>query len=361
LCYRLTRFPAFKFFGFKELFVFVKPAKIFSYLVPAGKGQEDPEQISGTPVPLAGNLFKMLSGVFEKSETECKVPIRFITGGVQRNPVRDEIRDLLKGPTFAKGRKLAERLRDVSTGKSRLGLLFLLAGQDGPTHKIVISRFPADEGVLAERKKGSLQVAFVEQIFMKNAKTYKAALYKGKSIDAGFWDGHVVDRQIAASQDQVAHYWIRQFLQSDFMTTSKAGSKRLATALKEASKAADTLQTKQEILAAIALTRNFYGKTVSIRDLSARLNLSVSARKAIEGQFDNEALLTDTFVLDSGEFQHHAAFAMVELDQGAMLTAPADRFDECFKREQVDGTGNEPRFRFTTEGQIVDERLKSRK
>jgi hypothetical protein len=339
----------------------MKPSKILSYLVPPGKGQEEPEEVSGAIVPLSGNLFTMLSGVFEKSDAECKVPIRFITGGTQQNDVRNEICGLLNSPTLAKGRKLAGRLRDVSTGRSGLGLLFFLIGQDGPTHKIVISRFPADQGVLAERKKGSLQVAFVEQIFMKSAKTYKAALYKAKSIDSAFWDGHVVDRQIAASQDQVAHYWIREFLQSDFMTTSKAGSKRLATALKEASKAADTLQTKQEIMAAMALTRNFYGKTVSIRDLSTRLNLSAPARKAIEGQFDNDALLTDTFVLDSEEFQRHAAFAMVELDQGAMLTAPADRFDKCFTREQVAGSGDEQRFRFTTEGHIIDERLKSRK
>jgi hypothetical protein len=72
-------------------------------------------------------------------------------------------------------------------------------------------------------------------------------------------------------------------------------------------------------------------------------------------------LLTDTFVLDSAEFQRNAAYATVELDQGAMLTAPADRFDECFTREQVANTGNEERFRFITEGRIVEERLKSRR
>jgi hypothetical protein len=339
----------------------MKPNKILSYLVPVGKGQDEPEEVTGTTLPLSGSMYSMLSGVFEKADEECKVPIRFITAGSQQNNVRDEVRDLLTNPTLPKGRKLAERLRDVSTGKSGLGLLFLLMGQDGGTHKIVLSRFPADQGVLAERKKGALQVEFVERIFMKNAKTYKAALYKGKAIDSGFWHGNVVDRQIAASQDQVAHYWIRDFLLSDFMTTSKAGSKRLAVALKEASKTVESLPAKQEILAAIALTRNFYGKTVSIRDLSNRLNLSVPARKAIEDQVGNDALLADTFVLDSDEFQRNAAYATVELDQGAMLTAPADRFDECFTREQVGSADNEERVRFTTEGRIVDERLKSRR
>src|SRR6185312_526275 len=200
----------------------MKPEKILSYLVPAGKGQEEPEKVTGTEVPHAGSLFSMLASVFDHSDVECKVPIRFITDGTQHNPVRDEIRELLKHPTLAKGRHLAERLRDVSTGKSGLGLFFLMVGHEGAQHKIVLSRFPTDEGILAEQNESSLQIEFVERIFMKSAKSYKAATYSGKSIDAGFWDGLAVDRQISAAQDQVAHYWIREFLISDFKTTSKA-------------------------------------------------------------------------------------------------------------------------------------------
>lgn len=244
----------------------------------------------------------MLAGVFEKSTAECTVPIRFVTDGSQQNDVRDAVRELLKNPTLNGGRKLAARLRDVSIGKSGLGLLFLLLGQEGDLHKIVLSRFPAGEGVLAEQKQGSLEVAFVERIFMKNAKTYKAAVYKGKSIDAGFWDGYVIDRQISAGQDLVTRYWIRDFLASDFKTTSKAGSKRLAVALKDVSKTVESIQEKQEILAATTLMRNFYGKTVSIRDLSTRMNLSLPVRAALEAQVSNDTLLTDTFVLDSDEF-----------------------------------------------------------
>jgi hypothetical protein len=338
---------------------YMKLSKILSYLVPVGKGQEKPEEVSGTEIPPTGSLSSMLAAAFEKSEAECKVPIRFLTDGSQQNEVRDEIRELLKHPTLSNGQRLAERLRRVSTGKSGLGLLFLMMGHEGEQRKVVLSRFPADQGVLAERKKGSLQVDFVERIFMKNAKAYKAAIYKGRAIDTGFWKGHVVDRQISAAQDQVAHYWIQEFLGSDFMTTSKAGSKRLAVAFKDASKTVESIQEKQEILAAIALTRNFYGRTVSIRDLSTRLNLSLPVRAAIEAQVPNAALLTDTFVLDSEEFQQHAAYASVELDQGAMLTAPADRFDQCFSREKLDTLVE--RYRFTTEGRIVDERLRGRR
>jgi hypothetical protein len=119
----------------------MKPKKILSYLVPVGKGQEDPEEVTGTEIPQAGSFFLMLAGIFENSTAECTVPIRFVTDGLQQNDVRDAIRELLKNPTLTKGRKLAERLREVSTRKSGLGLLFLLLGQEGDLHKIVVSRF----------------------------------------------------------------------------------------------------------------------------------------------------------------------------------------------------------------------------
>jgi hypothetical protein len=89
------------------------------------------------------------------------------------------------------------------------------------------------------------------------------------------------------------------------------------------------------------------------------MSLSQSVRTAIEAQVTNTTLVTDTFVLDSAEFQRHAAYASKELDNGAMLTAPADRFDECFNREAING--QDERYRFTTEGRVVDERLKARR
>ena len=88
-----------------------KPHKILSYLVPPGKGQANPERVTGTEVPLAGTLFTMLAGVFANSQAECKIPIRFVTEGSQTNAVRDEIRKLLTRPTLGKGTRLAARGR----------------------------------------------------------------------------------------------------------------------------------------------------------------------------------------------------------------------------------------------------------
>jgi hypothetical protein len=59
----------------------------------------------------------------------------------------------------------------VLTGgrRSGLGLLFLIRGKERNKSKLVISGFPADNGILAEEQSNSLTVQFVERIFMKNA------------------------------------------------------------------------------------------------------------------------------------------------------------------------------------------------
>jgi hypothetical protein len=81
----------------------------------------------------------------------------------------------LRHTTLVRGRRIAARLQNVTTHRSGLGLLFLITGTEGLESKIIISRFPADEGILAEANREALTVEFLERIFVKNARAYKAA------------------------------------------------------------------------------------------------------------------------------------------------------------------------------------------
>src|SRR5436305_2569401 len=167
-------------------------SRIFSTLVPPGKHDDPdaPQSILGTEVALRGNVFKMLSDIYVKSDQECDVAIRFLMAddGRQQNDVRSELVQLIQQPTLEGANRLAARLRDVTNHKSGIGLLFFVLS-DSDDNKMLISRFPADQGILAEPHESTLDVAFVERIFMKNELTYKAALYRGKSLKADFWDG----------------------------------------------------------------------------------------------------------------------------------------------------------------------------
>lgn len=71
-------------------------------------------------------------------------------------------------------------------------------------------------------------------------------------------------------------------------------------------------------------------------------------------------LANEQFAFSSEEFDKHLRYRAVELDNGAVLMAEADRFDDVFSREELDGQGRGME-RFWTEGRVEDERVRQTK
>jgi hypothetical protein len=335
-------------------------AAIHSFLVHPGKNADDVPPLSGTRVTRsdAAGLVKMLEDVYAKADAECTIDISFnrAADGTQQNDCRDLIMAYAQHRRIDDGRALALRLQGVTTNRSRLGLLFLMAGEDGPNIKLVVSRFPADSGVLAEQNAGSLSVQFLERIFMKSAFAYKSAVYRDRLSSTSFWTGKAIDRQSGSGGIAISDYWIKDFLASDFRTTSVAGTRRLADALRTATADAADVRVKGALIAAAQLAGGLDGKTTSITDFMTTFALSESAQEVLRRQVRNPALLSEQFRIDAAEFERRLPLRTIQLDNGGILTAPAPKFDEVFTRETVaDG-----RQRFVTEGRVVDEVLRRR-
>lgn len=306
----------------------MKLDKIHSYLVHPGKHQGEPQAVTGTEVPKsATGMVKMLTGVFDKSVNECNIGIIFRPdeSGKRNNPCQSLVVDYTKAPTLAKGQKLAERLQAATTLVPGLSLLFLMRGKSSDLHRVVVARFPADQGVLAEEAKGGLQIEYVERIFMKSNKAYKSALYSGTSFDRGFWEGRAVDHQ-ASEVRELANYWIWGFLCSTLKTTGAAGTKRLAAAMLAATRSADTLAVREQLIAASTLLRGREGQTISARNIVNQLGLSDEAKSQLERQFRRSELIDETFVFERDEYDQHAPFRSIELDNGGVMIAEHDRF-----------------------------------
>jgi len=335
--------------------------KILSFLVHPGKGQEDQPSIGGTFVPLNGNLYQMLSRLFIKSVTECNIEISFnpAPDGSQQNDCRDEIITLLNEQSAEAGRKLAQRLQNVTTHRSGLGLLFLIVGRNDHHRRMLVSRFPADYGILAEENQTNLRVEFLEKVFMRNALSYKAVLYEGDSLDSDFWTGRAIDRQVNSNLTDISNYWIREFLISDFMTTPAAGTRRLAIALKEAMRSGVSLQSKEEISAAARLAQGLDGQTISINDVAERFRFSDETQIAVNQQIKHTGLSSDHFIFSTDEFRKVLPYRSLELNNGAILTATVQEFDECFQKEEIQQNPGE--FKFITQGSIVDDLLRKTK
>jgi hypothetical protein len=333
---------------------------IHSFLVHPAKHVDDQPPIRGAEIPLRDRLYEMLADIFDRASDECKIEICFCpdTEGVQRNECREELLTYLSQPTVPNGRTVAARLQSVTTHRSGLGLFFLIGGRIGGDYALVISRFPADQAIMAEESGGRLAVEFVERVFMRNARAYKSVFYQTSSLDAGFWDGRAVDRQISGAQE-VSEYWISDFLLSQLRTTSKAGTKRLARAIRDAVKSTDELVVRQELIAATTLLRGQAGRRRSAAEFLDRLDLTEPAVQAIITAFPRSDLVDEVFEFDLTEFDRQVQYRAVELDNGGILIAQDEQFDQVFRKEQIRAA--EGRVRYTTEGRVVDEMLRKRR
>lgn len=329
---------------------------IHTFLVHPGKGRPDKVDINGTVVPLAGSMFNLLDNIYSRSDSECDIDISFrpTSDGKQQNDCRDLVLGYLGGPTLDTGRVLAERLRDHTDGRSGLGLMFLISGKEGTNHKVVISRFPTDSAIYVDENAKALTVEFLERVFMKNKASYKAVVYQHSSLQGGFWTGRAVDKQLNYPGGQLSDYWIADFLLSDLSVTPAAGTRRLAVALRDAARKAP-LAVKQELTAAATLASGLAGQAISISSFGDQFGLSQAAKEAIGRELKTPKVAQEQFSFDLNEFRNLIAYKSIELNNGALLTAESSEFDDVFHKKVID----DEEVEFTTQGKIVDEKLKT--
>jgi hypothetical protein len=234
--------------------------------------------------------------------------------------------------------------------------MFLMTGKHKGENKIVVSRFPADSGILAEEKEKGLSVEFLERIFMKSATSYKAAVYSGRSFAKDFWKGQAVDKQINSADSYISDYWIRDFLRSDFLTPGEAGTRRFAIAVREAMNRSENPEVKKDITAFHRLAAAMPRKIVNAKALLDQLQVPEETQEQIKERFPRAKLFAENFQFVPAEFLKHVALRTVELDNGGLLTAATERFDNVFTSETVDAS--KELVRFTTQGKIVDQRFR---
>lgn len=311
---------------------------LHSYLVHPGKKVAALKlaPIAGTDVPLAGKLYEMMSEIYNDKNEKDKIKVRFISNKKQ-NDARDLLVEYAKTPDLPFGRKLAERLQSVTDGTPGIGLLFLIRGIENTSTRTVVSRFPADVGIVAEVKKSGLSVAFLEEVFMKNSKRYKAAVYEDTNLATGYWKGRIVDRQIGQGvMRSVSDYWLVDFLASESFTTPVSGSKRLAQIFDDAVKQATDAGVRDELISTAKLIPNLSGNVVSPESVVKHFSLSTESEKQILSSAKSPDLYAEKFKLDRDAFTSILSFETIELDNGAVLSAPSGQFDEVWTQQLVD-------------------------
>jgi len=106
------------------------------------------------------------------------------------------------------------------------------------------------------------------------------------------------------------------------------------------------------------LVQSLGGLSNSIQSIFERFNVSELTRQAIVKQLPQERLVNDSFILDREELIRHAPLTSVKLENSGILIAPAEDFNNVFQKVVLDRATNE--VRFTTEGWIIEERIRLR-
>ncbi|WP_175656723.1 hypothetical protein [Burkholderia ambifaria] len=329
---------------------------IYSFLTYPKNHKRAADAIDGIHIkPDKGKLSKMLSEVFDSATSRRDVPVTFVSDN-QINPIREQLLAFFTKPRLASALPLAQSLQAATPGTAGMGLFFVCLGTDeGKAGKrIVLSRFAADEGVVASKNGSALSVEFVEQVFLKNAHTYKAATYRHEAGKSDAWKGIATDRQLNHGSKAIADYWIVDFLCSELTTTAAEGTRRLAIAMKDASRSTSDPQVRGEIVAAARLAGNLTSNAMTIEQFCDQFAMSQRAKDAVKAAVKPARLITESFRFDADEFIRHVPYKQIELDNGATLSAPTDRFEDVFHSEKIGDA-----HAYSTQGMIVDEKLRS--
>lgn len=329
---------------------------IYSFLTYPRNHDKAADNIEGVHIkPDKGKLSKMLSDIYDGPKSRRDVPISFVADD-QVNTTREELIAFFNKPKLATALPLAKTLQAATPGTAGMGLFFVCLGSDEgkPGKRVVLSRFAADEGVVASKNGGALSVEFVEQVFLKNAHTYKAVTYRHEAGKKDAWKGVATDRQLNHGSKTIADYWIVEFLRSELTTTAAEGTRRLAIAMKEASRITSDPDVRGEIVAAARLARNLPANAMTIEQFCDQFAMSDAAKDAVNSAVKPARLISESFRFDGDEFAKHVPYKQVELDNQVTLSAPTERFDELLHHKKIGDDHS-----YSTRGRIVDEKLRS--
>ena len=329
----------------------VKINKIFGFFVPVGKEIDniDDSTILGSEILSSNKLFTKLSDLFSNSKNDCDIKISFIAKtDRQDNEVRDSIMKLCNRFTMENCKPLVKSLIYLTDKKIKEGLLFFIYAKDHTDKKLMIARFPSEEGITVKFEGGEYVFEVIDDVFLKNSRKYKAVYYQSSVDD--FWSGYAVDKQINDYKlKEISNYWVKDFLQSELDLNSKRGSMKLAQAIRKTITETKDDSVKNELISVTPFVKNINAQVVSIKSFFDKMNVSEKTKNEVMTKIDNQKLCGIAFQFDSETFTENCNYVIHILDNGAGIMAPAADYSMLWQEEVADSG----KSKYSTEGKKI--------
>jgi len=334
--------------------------KVFGFMAPVGKDKDDIDDmtIRGSEILQNNRLFEILEDLFNKSDKECDIQIRFIAQNLdQDNDIRNKIKAISENFKIENCIDLVKSLSKLTDKKIKDGLIFFIKGCNGGIAKTLIARFPSEIGITIKTDESTFAFEVIEDVFLKNSRKYKAVYYLSSD---DYWIGYAVDKQInegAGKIKEISDYWIKEFLKSELKLNSKRGSSLLAKAIRKTITETKKENVKYELVAITPTIKNINTRALTMNSFFDQLNLSEETKKEVLSKIENSNLFNVAFQFDSKEFEDNCNYLVTILDSGAVVMAPAADFDDIWQREFVAESG---KTKYSTEGIKIRTKVSNR-
>lgn len=332
--------------------------RLHAYTVIPTRTDEEASPPAGGAVNPPTELRAAFLEISDASRTGARTEVDFdVDTETRTNEVRDHIlRFAFENPAAAKvaASWLAARLGGSMDRRSDPCLLVLAALRDGSRRRVAISTFPRDEAFRLRTSKGTPSIELLKDVFSRTSRLRKAAFFEGMQRRTDFLRGLIFDSQAMSAAKEAADFWIVSFLQCVLAFHGAAGTRHLAKSLQAAYGRADDPHVQEQLSAAIMALRHSPRRRLSLQGFADDY-LSEPAKKAFLEAIPNDAVLGTPFDLDREVLDSTLRYRMFRLDTDVFVTAPLDAIGQS-----VTVTGEGPRRRLRCEGEIRDERVRSR-
>jgi hypothetical protein len=317
---------------------------------------------------LRNALDRSLRGAEERGNlTQVVLNVDPVPGGERSSLVRDAVRRLAFS-TPAVGRaaalELARQLSRAMDERSLECLLLVAAykeqGNDG--RQVAAWIFPQDEAFrFSPGGNANSDIELLTDIFSRTSGLRKMALFVGKDIKSHFLTGQVLDYQ-QGRRDDVSDFWIERFLDAKLAITPAAGTKVLAEALRNASKASDLTIVERRQVHAVALALHTMPQDSLSLEGVANQFLTGKAKEVFLATAENDETRTSIFKLDRAALQQRLKVRNFQLPEDVWVSAPIDQVGDGKVVQLAEQTaGDDTVERLRIEADVLEDQLASRR
>jgi hypothetical protein len=331
--------------------------RVHAYLVSPQRGAERPIPPEGGAVAISAEFQRIVDENLQSARLESRTIVDFQTDPVTRT---SSTRDLIMQYAFGESSNaaaaalaLACRLSAAMDLRSTPCLFVAAVFHDGDRRAVTLWIFPRDEAFRLRHGSGGPAIEVLTDVFSQTSRLRKAAQFQGRQLRSDFLSGRVLDFQADHASKDVADFWIGRFLECRLGIAGDAGTRLLARTVRKAYEVCDSLEDKEILYTAVMAMRRSPHERVSLQDFADRY-LSGRARDIFINAAPNADGLSSAFDFQRELFDATLQFRIFQLRTGVFVSSPLTEVGESVQITE----GQERRL--SCEGEIVDERLRTR-